>query len=209
MLASVIVDGQITDSYELPDYDTIINERIAVHAALITGAHGAGSDTIATDANIDTDVAAHAALNTVPSGVIFPYGVATPPAGYLLCDGAAVSRTTYANLFAAIGVVYGVGDGSTTFNLPDSAGNVPVGIGGSGVTNLADTGGAQTHTLITDEMPVHTHNQATRAGSGSHDYITHDSDSYYVNDLPTSSAGGGGSHNNMQPYFGVEYIIKT
>jgi len=68
------------------------------------------------------------ALNTsisavaVPAGVIVAISYSTAPSGYLLCNGAAVSRTTYASLFAAIGGTYGVGDGSTTFNLPDFRG---------------------------------------------------------------------------------------
>jgi microcystin-dependent protein len=58
----------------------------------------------------------------VPSGVVFPYGGGTAPAGFLLCDGSAVSRTTYAALFAAVGTVWGYGDNSSTFNLPDLRG---------------------------------------------------------------------------------------
>lgn len=58
---------------------------------------------------------------TVP-GTIVPSSRSSPPTGYLLCDGSAVSRTTYAKLFAAIGTTFGVGDGSTTFNLPNGSG---------------------------------------------------------------------------------------
>lgn len=57
--------------------------------------------------------------NRLPVGVILPFGAATVPSGYLPCDGSAVSRTTYADLFAVIGTTYGVGNGTTTFNLPD------------------------------------------------------------------------------------------
>ena len=56
----------------------------------------------------------------VPAGVIIPFAGTYVPTGYLLCNGAAVSRTNYANLFAAIGTLYGAGNGSTTFNLPDA-----------------------------------------------------------------------------------------
>lgn len=62
-------------------------------------------------------------------GLIFPYAGSTAPAGFLLCDGSAVSRTTYADLFALIGTTYGAGDGSTTFNVPDLRGSVIVGAG--------------------------------------------------------------------------------
>jgi microcystin-dependent protein len=91
----------------------------------------------------------------LPSGAIFPFGGANPPAGYLPCNGAAVSRTTYSRLFSAIGTLWGVGDGSTTFNVPDlqnmfirGAGSSPVG------TFEANTFGTHTHT-VTD--PGHTH----------------------------------------------------
>ena len=78
-------------------------------------------------------------------GTIKPWGKATAPAGYLLCDGAAVSRSTYADLFAVISTTYGAGDSSTTFNVPDLQGKFPR--GKSGTTNLATTGGANTVTV--------------------------------------------------------------
>lgn len=70
-----------------------------------------------------------AAITSVPSGVMFPYGAASAPTGFLLCDGSAVSRATYAALFAVVGTSYGVGDGSTTFNVPESRGRSVVGAG--------------------------------------------------------------------------------
>lgn len=73
-----------------------------------------------------------------PTGAVIGFAGSSAPSGWLLCDGSAVSRTTYADLFTAIGTSYGVGDGSTTFNLPDLRGRVPVGVGqGSGLTNRA------------------------------------------------------------------------
>lgn len=102
----------------------------------------------------------------VPSGVIWPYGGASAPSGFLLCNGSAVSRTTFAALFAAIGVSFGPGDGSTTFNLPDMQGRVPMGTGtytdpnsGSVTRTLAQTLGSDVHTLSEAEMPSHTHIQ--------------------------------------------------
>ena len=77
-----------------------------------------------------------------------------------MCDGRAISRTTYAALFTAIGAAFGAGDGSTTFNLPDMRGRTPIGAGqGSGLANrvLAATGGEENHILSTAEMPSHTH----------------------------------------------------
>ena len=106
----------------------------------------------------------------VPAGCIMPYAGATAPEGWLLCHGQAVSRATYADLFAAIGTAYGTGDGSTTFNLPDLRGRVAAGrddMGGTdagrlagGVSNrttLGGAGGAAVHALTAGEMPVHSH----------------------------------------------------
>ena len=78
-------------------------------------------------------------------GTIKPWPKAAAPSGYLLCDGGAVSRTTYADLFAVISTTYGVGNGSTTFNVPDLQGKFPQ--GKSGTTTLAGTGGANTVTV--------------------------------------------------------------
>lgn len=69
------------------------------------------------------------ATSPVPVGVLLPYGGSSTPTGFLLCDGSAVSRATYAALFAAIGTSYGTGDGTTTFNLPNTSGRTFIGAG--------------------------------------------------------------------------------
>lgn len=93
-----------------------------------------------------------------PAGIIQEFGGITAPSGYLICDGSAVSRTTYSSLFAAIGTNYGTGDGSTTFNLPDLRQRVPVGKNSSGTFNtLGGTGGAEITTLSIANLPSHTH----------------------------------------------------
>lgn len=106
-----------------------------------------------------TVTAALAAL--VPAGTINQTARATAPTGYLLCDGSAISRTTYSALFDAIGTAYGSGDGSSTFNIPNLKGKVPVGRDSSQTEfdTLGETGGAKTHTLTESEMPSHTHIQ--------------------------------------------------
>ena len=101
-----------------------------------------------------------------------PYAGATEPTGWLFCYGQAVSRTTYAALFAAISTTYGSGNGSTTFNLPDLRGRVVAGqddmggvsadrltnqTGGLNGDTLGATGGAETHTLTEAQMPLHGH----------------------------------------------------
>lgn len=87
------------------------------------------------------------AYDPLPPGVTLPYGGSSAPSGFLLCDGSAVSRTTYAALFAILSTTYGVGDGSTTFNLPDLRQRFPMGkaVSGTGST-LGGTGGAIDHT---------------------------------------------------------------
>ena len=96
------------------------------------------------------------------------YAGASAPSGWLLCNGAAINRTTYATLFGIIGETYGEGDSNTTFNLPDLRGRFPLGLDNMGGTSAdrvaatqADTrggsSGAETHTLTIAEMPKHSH----------------------------------------------------
>jgi microcystin-dependent protein len=161
----------------------------------------------------------------MPIGVIMPYAGASAPTGYLFCDGDAVSRATYSDLFGIIGVTYGAGDGSTTFALPDLRGRVIAGqddMGGSSANNLTDaqadqlggTLGNETHTLTTTELPAHTHGGLTDidpnggdGGSASDpglDYVTSNGAG-----TVSGSTGGGGAHNNVQPTIILNYIIKT
>ena len=88
-------------------------------------------------------------------GAILPFAGSVIPEGFLLCDGRAVSRETYGNLFYEIGIAYGAGDGSTTFNLPNMTNRVPV-CDGSGL-QLGSTGGEESHVLLGSELPGHTH----------------------------------------------------
>ncbi len=85
-------------------------------------------------------------VNRSEVGVIRPWSKATAPDGYLLCNGAAVSRTTYADLFGVLSTTYGAGDGSSTFNVPNLQGKLPQGYDGN-TYNLAATGGANTVTV--------------------------------------------------------------
>ena len=101
---------------------------------------------------------------SVPTASVLAFGGATAPAGYLLCNGAAVDRTTYAALFTAIGTAHGAGNGTTTFNVPDLKGRVPVGAGqGSGLTNraLGSKFGEEDHVLTAAEHAAHTHGPGT------------------------------------------------
>jgi microcystin-dependent protein len=101
-----------------------------------------------------------------------------------VCDGSAVSRTTYASLFAAIGTTFGAGDGATTFNLPDLRGRVAIGTGqGAGLTNraLGATGGEEGHVLVTGEMPSHSHSHTHTVTDPKHSHPVGGSGSYVIN----------------------------
>ena len=105
----------------------------------------------------------------IPVGSGMIWYTSTAPGGWLICNGAAVSRSTYSALFAILGTTYGVGDGSTTFNLPNLSGRYPVGV----VTTLAATAG----TALTDNenraVGQHTHTFTGNA-LGNHTHTTHD-----------------------------------
>ena len=158
-----------------------------------------------------------------PVGMVSPYAGATAPTGWLLSDGSAVSRTTYAALFAVVGETYGAGDGTTTFNLPDLSGNVPVGKSAdTEFDTLGETGGEKTHILLHEEsgVPAHDHQQTVhndhlasqRVGDGAGGYSTAE---YSTNDGNTplmtaenTPADAAQAHNNLQPYITLNYIIK-
>jgi len=177
----------------------------------------------------DFNGAAITGIQGLSTGTIIPWATATAPSGYLPCDGAAVSRSTYANLFAVIGTTYGSGDGSTTFNVPDTQDNVI-----KSVSNLESpglTGGANTATMSGGSLANHT---LTTAQLGSHSHTINgrgDPADYNMNvgggnrctragaNINSSNTGNGGAHGHnmnsgnavttLQPYLVVNYIIKT
>lgn len=149
--------------------------------------------------------------DTVPVGLISAYPVSTAPHGWLLCDGSAVSRTTYKELFDVIGTSHGSGDGSTTFNLPYMPGNTIVGVdtNDSNFNAAGKTYGEKTHTLTIDEMPSHDHKARfgdTAGGDGSGYRFSNTSG---TNRVMIENEGGGQAHNNIQPSIAEYYMIKA
>ena len=134
----------------------------------------------------------------------------TIPDGWLLCDGSEVSKTTYPNLYAAIGDLWGVPNSSSNFKLPNLAGKVPVGYNSADTdfNPVGHTDGEKTHTLTIAEMPAHTHSRNYYSA----DWCANGTKSgYHGGDTGTArttgSAGGGQAHNNLQPYAVIKYII--
>ena len=136
------------------------------------------------------------------------------PTNYLICDGSAISRETYSTLFSVIGTKYGIGDGATTFNIPDLRGKFVVGLDSNDTDfdNLGETGGEKEHTLTIDEIPSHNHTgTGTLWGQASGYGNINPSSTTAANRAGTvtvASQGGGQAHNNLPPYFALNYIIK-
>jgi len=173
----------------------------------------------------------------IPTGTVSAFAGSAAPTGYALCDGSAVNRTTQAALFSVIGTTYGIGDGSTTFNLPDLRGRVVAGLGesllGATADELGDDNGlianTKEHTLLETELPAHDHfTLNNNAGNSGNSVDTTNSasfstsfggDSSYQMAAPTadpvaniglsSETGGGLAHPNVQPTIILNYIIKT
>ena len=166
-------------------------------------------------------------IELIPTATIVPWTAASIPTGFLECNGANVSRSTYATLFAEIGTTYGSGDGSSTFGLPDLQDNCC--IGKSGTKALASTGGANTvaatgnvsgstgnHSLSTSELASHSHPNAAGGRPNAQ------GNTEKARSVTSSSTGSGSAHSHnmsatfagnatsvLQPYLTVLYIIKT
>ena len=144
--------------------------------------------------------------DTLPVGSVVEWTGTQTPQNWLLCDGREVSRTTYSELFAAIGTVWGAGDGSTSFNIPDYRDKFVLGAGRD--VDLAETGGEKTHKLTVNEIPPHSHRYSEPVSTQSvttGNYAIKN----WIEHAQTGSTGGGQPHNNMPPYVGSYYIIKA
>ena len=191
------------------------NSTVTGNETITGNASVSGTSVVTGAATFNGGITVNGSNNLVPSGFVTWFAGTTAPTSWLPCNGAAVSRTTYAGLFAAIGVVYGAGDGVTTFNVPTSARRTLMGSGGSGTgtigSTVGSTGGEESHVLTTTEMPSHSHsynepvyNVQNISSSGA--------STNFSNGATTSSTGVQGSnvaHNNIQPSIVMLMIIRT
>ncbi len=152
----------------------------------------------------------------LPPGFVLDFANTVAPSGWLPCNGAAVSRSTYSDLFTAIGVVWGAGDGVNTFNVPDCRRKIRMGSGGTGTAVIgnavSNTGGTETVTLTTAQMPAHTHTYNTHTVSTLNLTLAGGPVAVAGNLGPafaSTSTGGGGSHNNLPPATIFLVCIKT
>jgi microcystin-dependent protein len=151
-------------------------------------------------------------INKLPAGLVMDYPTDTIPAGWIPCNGQSVLRADYPELFDVIGTLFGSAD-STHFSLPDLQEKVTVGAHHlvSGF-ELRETGGEKTHTLDITEIPSHQHTERVRPTTGATaNLIVAQSGQGATQDaaVNTGLTGGGGSHNNMQPYMAMIKIIST
>ena len=208
---------------------------------------GPGTDLVGALDNLSERLAVQMPADgrVIPPGTIVMTGRNTAPVGWLICDGAAVDRTLFAALYAAIGNTFGPGNGTTTFNLPDMRGRVAAGVGtgtGGGASGTgAPTGGTALAavalagwfgtndvTLTSAQIPAHTHpitdpghTHPQNGGTGGADITrltasTHDTPTGAGNTSSSTTGitvnnntGGGGSHTNLQPTVGLNFIIRT
>ncbi len=143
-------------------------------------------------------------LNLLPIGTISAYGGSSAPTGWLLCDGTAVSRTTYSALFAIVGTTFGAGNGTTTFNLPDLRQRFPMGkaVSGTGAT-LGETGGTVDHLHTVD--PPNTTSGVPSTTVAATNLTGTAASTTHTHDLNIAQFNSGTAN---PPYLAVTFIVK-
>ncbi len=211
----------------------VTNSQLPIATVETLGAVKAGANIIIADDGTISAIggAGGTVSDTLPIGSTVEWYSEVIPENWLLCNGQAISRTEYAELFAFLGTEFGDGDGSTTFNLPDKREKFSLGKGEEEPYNqLGNTGGEEQHTLTLSEIPSHGHSSAvvnpnsaeftaedvgytyTTSNNGVviplSNTITRDTKGF-ISSTMENPQGGGESHNNMPPYIVVNYIIKA
>lgn len=187
-----------------------------LHLNRLGGPVEAGDSPVVTQASFEDDLKA-----MVPAGslIMSAKAAGSDPAGWLFCDGRDVSRTTYADLFTAIGTLYGTGDGSTTFGIPDCRGKSPLGVNDAGLPggadgayttrNEANVGGEEDHVLTVSELAAHTHQYARLYSSSGGAFVQNSGDQRDDALNTSQSTGGDAGHNTMHPFLTINFLIKT
>lgn len=221
-----VANGQVTDASVINNNfgnvksvvnGAIDNSNISPSAGIAVSKLQAGSNDqiLRTVAGVPTwSNEASGGGGTVPAGALTMFGGAAAPAGWLLCDGSAVSRTTYADLFTAIGTAYGSGDGATTFNVPDMRGRTPV---GKGSNTSVDALGENEGVPEANRRPQHRHTphfHTVEHGQNvsNNDMFKHDSGPGDGSNNTSSADGGSGVGTDpldAPAYLVFNFIIKT
>lgn len=199
-----IEDGISAATQGVTNVETTVNALTARVASAENKAKTTDSTIASTKSGLEASI-----LKAVPIGTIVMWATSIPPEGWLLCNGVEASRATYPELFKVLGTSVGAA-GSASFKIPDLSGRFP--LGASGAHGLHSTGGAETHTLTVSEMPAHDHGvggNIVQRGSGS-DAFRELAGTYPGGSNPSSqSVGGGQPHNNMPPFYGINFIIRA
>ncbi len=181
-----------------------------------TASSGTSTTQIAT-----TAFAMGAAALVMPSGAMLQWPTATAPTGFLVCNGAAVSRTIYSALFAVVGTTFGAGDGTTTFNLPDFDNRFGVGagdlyaVGATGgskdavVVSHTHTDSGHTHTYSGNVSPTETFLYSGGGGNSGIGIPYKAGSTTASGTANISTTGESGTNKNLPPYLGIYFIIKT
>lgn len=165
---------------------------------------------------------AESSSGRVPIGALMPYAGLATPAGWLLCKGQSLARSSYPDLFKAIGTLYGAAD-AQSFSVPDLRTRVPVGVSDNHVTfgQMGSKGGEARHTLLVSELPAHTHIlkgvgktfkgglEQTNLGAGSGWTTVTNYTAAGNPNLEAAATGSNNPHNNMPPYIVLNYIIRA
>lgn len=169
-----------------------------------------GNATITGTLTVSSNVTANGVVYAMlPAGIIMAWPTTTAPNGWLICDGTAVSRTTYSGLFSAIGTAFGIGDGTTTFNVPDLKGRSIFGKNTGTFSSIAGTGGAETVTISQGNLPSYNLSATVYNTNGSAlTGIQGTTNGATASTANIASGGSGTATNILNPYLVLNYVIK-